>query len=281
VNEQIVGAAHEREAVEEWALVLAAADIEHRVEESPAGWRLLVPSSAASEATAVLAAYERDGVRESKADELDPGYGRTWIGLWLAGLIIGLYAMADPRWIAGGRAAASRILAGEVWRTVTALGLHQDLTHLVGNAAAIAVFGTFVGRTLGPGLAVALLLIAGAVGNALSAVVHGPGHTAVGASTAIFGAIGVLGGLEFVRRRRLRPRGRAWIAIAGSLALLGMLGTSERADLAAHLHGLVVGTVLGAGAAVAIRCVPGPLVQGGLVLVAAAVFAICWMLALR
>lgn len=279
MSEQIVGAAREREAVEEWALVLAAADIEHRVEESPAGWRLLVSAGAASEAATLLAAYERDGREESGPDVLE--YGRSWLGVWLAALVLGLHAVADGRWVAGGRATASKILAGEVWRTVTALGLHQDLTHLVGNAAALGVFGTFLGRTLGPGLAVALLLIAGAGGNALSAVLHGPGHTAVGASTAIFGAIGIFGGLEFVRRRRMRPRRRAWVAIAGSLALLGLLGTSERADLAAHLLGLVLGTFLGAGTAAVMHRVPGRLVQGVLLVAAAAVFGTCWTVALR
>lgn len=276
--ERIVGAARERDAVEEWALVLAAAAIEHRVEESPAGWRLIVPAGAAEVAAVALAAYEIEG-GEPPPDTLD--YGRSWIGVWLAGLLVALHLAADTRWARGGEAAASRMLAGEVWRAVTALGLHLDLPHLVGNAAAMAVFGTFVGRMVGPGLAVALLLTAGAGGNWLSALLHGARHTAMGASTAVFGAIGILGGLEFVRRRRMRPRGRAWLAIAGSLALLGLLGTSARADLAAHLLGLVLGTVLGAGTALGVRRAPGRLVQGVLVLSAAALFGACWTLALR
>ena len=57
MTERIVGAAHERDMVEEWALVLATADITHRVEESPAGWRLLVSADAAAEAAGLLAAY--------------------------------------------------------------------------------------------------------------------------------------------------------------------------------------------------------------------------------
>jgi membrane associated rhomboid family serine protease len=274
--DRIVAATREREAVEELALVLAAADIEHRVEEAPAGWHLLVPASAASLAATALAAYVgEDGA--PRADALE--YGRSWIGLWLAALLVALHVVADPQWIRSGEAASSRVLGGEIWRAVTALGLHLDLSHLVGNVAAIAVFGTLVGRMLGPGLAVALVLVAGAGGNLLSAVLHGGGHTAMGASTAVFGAIGILGGLEFVRRRRLR--GRAWVAIAGSLALLGLLGTSERADLSAHLFGLVLGTALGTGTAFGLRRRPGGPMQAVLLVAAAALFASCWIRALR
>jgi hypothetical protein len=131
-----------------------------------------------------------------------------------------------------GEGAAARIIAGEPWRTVTALCLHVNLPHLVGNAAAIALFDTLLGRMLGPCLTAALVLVASAGGNWLNAVLRAGAHTAVGASTGIFGAIGILAGLEFVRRRR-GVRGQAWLAIGGSLALLGVLGTAARADLGA------------------------------------------------
>ena len=57
-----------------------------------------------------------------------------------------------------------------------------------------------LGRWLGGGLACVLTLLSGAAGQPAG----GPGlpaahHISVGASTAIFGALGVLGGLQFVR----------------------------------------------------------------------------------
>jgi membrane associated rhomboid family serine protease len=278
VSERVVGAAREREQVEEWALVLAAADIVHRVEESPAGWRLLVREGEAAEAAAALAAYEDEGSERGRP-ALE--YGRSWIGLWLGGLLVALHAAAGERAMRAGAAVAARILGGEAWRSVTALGLHVDLPHLLGNVAAIAVFATVLGRMIGPGLATALVLVAGAGGNGLSAVLHGAPHTAVGASTAVFGTIGVLAGLEFVRRRRMRPGGRAWLAVGGSVALLGMLGTAARADLAAHLLGLLVGGLLGVGTALAVPTPPGRPAQAVLLLGAAAVFGACWNAALR
>src|SRR5438132_399884 len=81
------------------------------------------------------------------------------------------------------------------------------------------------GRLLGPGLGTWLVLLAGAGGNALNAWVHVAHHTSIGASTAVFGALGILGGLQF---GRLRGRRRAWLALAATLALLALVGSDER-----------------------------------------------------
>src|SRR5437016_9452621 len=108
-------------------------------------------------------------------------------------LLIGFFAVTGPRtrhsaWFARGSAATDRIVAGEWWRTVTALTLHADASHLLGNAAASVVLVGAVSRELGPGLGLWLVLLAGAGGNALTAVAHSAHHASVGASTAIFGA---------------------------------------------------------------------------------------------
>ena len=54
---------------------------------------------------------------------------------------------------------------------------------------------------LGPGVGLWLLLLAGAGGNAVTAAVHGSDHVSVGASTAIFGAIGILAALRIIAGR--------------------------------------------------------------------------------
>jgi len=100
----------------------------------------------------------------------------------------------------------------------------------------------------------------------------------VGASTAVFGAIGVLGGLQFGRKRRRRG---AWLPVAGSLALLAMLGSDPGADIVAHLFGLLVGGVLGLAAALLVARPPGRPVQWGLALGALAAIAGSWLVALR
>jgi rhomboid protease GluP len=236
----------------------------------------------------------RDDVLEDE-DEEPPQPGEPFpehgggkiAGLVMVGALVAAYLATGTREAAGhafraGSADAGRILHGEFWRTVTALTLHADASHLVANATAGALLGTAVCRTLGGGLGAALLVAAGAAGNALNAAVRGPGHVSVGASTAVLGAVGVLSGLAFVRTRRgAERRRRAWVPLAAGLALLGMLGANPQTDLGAHLWGFVVGVALGAGAGLALSAPPGRITQG--VLGAATMVAVagCWWLALR
>jgi rhomboid protease GluP len=266
------------EALREPALVLAAAGIDHRIERGTDGWRLVVAPEDADRAGAALEAYDRerspmppDGAAES---------GRSHAGLLVAALLVLFYVVTGPaapggRWWAGS-ASAERVLDGEPWRAVTALTLHADPAHLFANSISAAVFVTAVARVLGPGLGVMLVLAAGAAGNVLNAYVHGAHHTSIGASTAVFGAIGVLGGLQFRRRRGRRG---AWLALAGALALLAMLGTGERSDVLAHLFGLVSGLPLGMAAA-PLHAPPGPWAQRALVVGTLIAVAAAWLAAL-
>jgi rhomboid protease GluP len=189
---------------------------------------------------------------------------------------------ADGVAFRAGTADAGRILHGEPWRAVTALMLHADLSHLVANATAGAFLATAVCRTLGGGLGAALIVASGVLGNELNAILRGPPHVSVGASTAVLGAVGVLSGRAFARgRRSRRGRARAWLALAAGLALLGMLGSDPRSDLGAHLWGFAVGVVLGVGCGWLLPGVPGRAVQRALAAGTAAVVAASWWLALR
>lgn len=196
------------------------------------------------------------------------------------------YLATGPREAAGvafrrGAADASRILAGEVWRTATALTLHADTSHLVANATAAALLGAAVCRTLGPGVGAALVVASGMLGNALNAILRGPPHVSVGASTAVLGAVGVLSGLAFARQRRRPRRGaRAWLPLAAGLALLGMLGSDPRSDLGAHFFGFVSGTALGAGAGLTLRGPARPAAQRALLAASLAVLLASWACAL-
>ena len=125
------------------------------------------------------------------------------------------------------------------------------------------------------------MLLAGAGGNMLTALAYGSRHVAVGASTATFGAVGILAALQFVARRR-RPWARrtAWVAIGAGLALLAMLGTGAGTDILAHFFGLLVGGVLGVATGLALHRPPERFVQWVLSIAAAAFVVVCWGLAL-
>jgi len=281
-EEHTLRAAPGRRAVEEWALVLAAAGIAHRVARGAGRWRLLVAASDADRSIAALDAYDAER-RNAPAGEEPPEYGPTYVGFLVAVLLVAFYGVTGPAdpggaWARAGSASAELIVHGQAWRAVTALTLHAHPAHLLGNAVACAVFVTAVGRALGPGVGCWLVLAAGAGGNVLNAFLHGAHHSAVGASTAVFGAIGVLGGLQFGRKRRRRG---AWLPVAGSLALLAMLGSDREADIVAHLFGLLVGGVLGVAAALLVARPPGRAAQWVLAFGALAAVAGSWLVALR
>jgi membrane associated rhomboid family serine protease len=105
----------------------------------------------------------------------------------------------------------------------------------------------------------------------------------VGASTAAFGALGILGGLQLVRRYRFTAqfdrRRRALTVVAACLGLFAMLGVGERTDVVAHLAGLVVGLLVGVITGRWLRRPPGALGQWLLAAASALVVVGCWLLA--
>jgi membrane associated rhomboid family serine protease len=236
---------------EEWATVLTAIGIHHRFEETASGWALVVAGRDSARASVALAAYDEENRHVVRV--VAPAVGRDAIGLGIAVavLLVGFFALTGPRaagvaWFQRGSASAAPILRGEVWRTITALTLHADLAHVLGNALACVVLIPPVSQAFGPGIGLWVLLLAGAAGNGLTAFAHGAPHNSVGASTLTFGAIGVLAAQAFVARWRGRSmRRRPWVVIVASLVLLSMLGTARGADVLAHLFGLLAGAVFG------------------------------------
>jgi membrane associated rhomboid family serine protease len=274
-----------RNAAEQWALVLVSQGIDSRVARSQGGWVLLVATEDVEDAERALDTWERENRPRESVAPPPPEYGPTRAGFVASGLLLAAWLATGPpdrtaEWFRRGSASAERILAGELWRTVTALTLHVDLAHLFANVAACALFVTFVGRALGPGLGGLVVLLSGAFGNFLNALAYGSDHTSIGASTAIFGAVGVLAGMQAVRRRVRGFRGsRVWAPLAAGLALLAMLGTGERADLWAHLFGFLSGGLLGLPLG-ALRRAPGRPLQWLLVAVSVAIVAWSWWIAL-
>ena len=275
-----------REA-DEWALVLTAAGIPYRLELADGGWTLFVPDPDVANAREALNAYDEETRGEPGATLPEGASPRiAWmVGLAVGALLLGFFAetgalAAGSPWFERGAAASGPMLNGEPWRAVTALTLHADTVHVVGNAIATALLlPPIVGR-LGPGGAVWLVLLAGTGANLLAAAAQGSQHLAVGASTATFGAIGILAALRLWPRSALgRTRGRRWIVPVATVLLLTMLGTGRGADVLAHALGLLSGGALGLVAAVFRRPLAAPL-QWALVAAAGLTVVGCWHLAL-
>jgi rhomboid protease GluP len=274
---------------DEWALVLITQGLSPGLHHDAEGVVLSVPAAQVEMALAGLAAYEKENTGPVHKHQNPPDeFSSPIAGIVVAGVLILSHAVTIRwkeafAWIERGSADASRILDGELWRTITALTLHADLAHLFSNAVAAAIFVTALSSMLGAGLAFTLLVLSGASGNLANALMQGSFHVAVGASTAIFGAVGVLGSLGLVKRRREPTRRRgAWIAIAASLGLLAMLGSgSGRTDVLAHLFGFFCGAALGIPVGLFVPVPPPQLMQWACGSATAAVLIYCWSLALR
>ncbi len=232
----------DHDAVAEWSVVLDATGIAHDVQPGSDGRLAIVVGDVdAPAASAALGAWEAEN-RARPGPLASPDYGRSLAGV-AAGLAILVFAAGVGVGQVGslferGSADASRMLQGEWWRAATALTLHVDLTHVAANAVALGVFLGAVARRLGPALAAWLALAAGFAGNVLTALASRGGHVSIGASTAVFGALGTLSALQV-------PRRGAWLTLGVGVALLGFLGTGARADLLAHLLGFAAGVMLG------------------------------------
>jgi rhomboid protease GluP len=255
-NEVILRVAADPRRAEAWSFVLEAVGIAHRLQPSLEGVALVVDAAMASRAAAALADQEAEAVEERTREPAPPDQGPTTLGAAMATALIAFFFVTGPRagfegriWFAQGSAIAEAIVHGAWWRAITALTLHADLAHVMGNAVALIIFVSALGRWLGRGMALALVLLSGIIGNLITAYGYGSHHDSVGASTAAFGALGLLGGLQIVRRYRsplwLDRRRRMLTVVAACLGLFAMLGVGEKTDVVAHLAGLGAGLGLG------------------------------------
>ena len=277
----------------QWSLVLDSRSVPCLLETRDDGWHLLVPPEQYERALHELRSYVRENEHwPPLTPQARPLFENTLATLSVLILLAtfhnltrmetSLTGLSMPDWIALGNAQAGSILDGQWWRLVTALTLHADWAHLSSNLAIGGIFVYFLCRELGSGLAWSLLLSAGALGNLVNACVQSPGHSSVGASTAVFGAVGILAALSLVRYRHQLQR-RWPLPVAAALALLALLGTEgKNTDLGAHLFGFVYGGFLGLITEYLIvrRGAPGPVLNALLAVISVAVVVGAWWAAL-
>ncbi len=242
-----------RGRADEWALVLAAEGLSPSVRPERGAFVLSLPVDQAEKALEALAAYEQENPPPPEGEQTAaPETRRSHTGTLAAASLLLFFFVTGPHagdnpWLQVGSANAERILAGEPWRVATALTLHADLPHVAANAVMGAFLVNAVCGALGNGVGLAAVVLAGIGGNWINALVHQSFHNAVGASTAVFAALGLLCGPALSRRRRRGPRRRRLLAPLGAgLGLIAMLGVGgARTDIWAHLFGFAVGVGLG------------------------------------
>lgn len=239
-----------------WALVLAARFIPCRIEQGQSGWFLLVPVEIKLKACEELRCFEKENrnwppqpppsrpMRENSLSTLSILFLLATFHN-ITRLNIPLFEHPPPDWLYLGSAKVHLIHYGEWWRLITALTLHADWLHLLSNLMIGGFFVLLLCRELGSGLGWILLLAAGSLGNWANAQLQLPTHSSVGASTAVFAAVGILAAINLMRHR-LNSRGQWKMITAAALALLALLGTEgKNTDLGAHLFGFLFGVGLG------------------------------------
>jgi membrane associated rhomboid family serine protease len=245
----------EREQAELYGLILSSAGIGNRIIPVDDGFRILVPYAMEDNAMEAIHRYHMENpvVSEERTEESLPLLTVEYTsGLYIALLLLVVHlavttssAPQDYTDVFG--ADSIRILRGEIYRCVTALLLHADAVHLAGNMVGIVLFGGAVSAVGGTGVGWLAILSCGILGNYLNAIAYDARHLSIGASTSIFGAVGLLSAFQAVKAKRT---GKGWkqvgLALGGGFGLLAFLGTSARSDLGAHLFGFVVGGVMGA-----------------------------------
>jgi len=240
------------------ALVLTAVGISARIEFEAGMYVLVVDDADAPVALEQLQRYESENRAASPAPARPPArtFGNAWVGCALYVLVLVGVGIAVSH-------GSGRIQAGQWWRAWTALTLHLDIAHIVANLGAGVWFGYLAARQIGSGTAWFLIVNGAAVANLLEALLGPASHRSVGASTAVFTALGLLATHSWSRRRALPQRwALRWAPLVAGALLLGWLGAggaggddagpgpgetgAETVDVVAHVAGFLVGGALGA-----------------------------------
>lgn len=278
---------------------LASAKIPYSIEQLPGGcYVLVVPRELEAAARHELLSWRLANRHwppkkepEAPAAPVLPPY--PGCGLWntLPPLLLGAFFLFtgpfSPSQTAhmAGCWNLDRILAGEWWRCITSLTLHADGGHLLGNAVAFWGFGYAICRRVGIGIGWLGILLSGFLGNWISAWGHSPeAPLAIGASTATFGALGILVAFQTLGKIQLHLRirhPRIWIPGIAGLLLLGFLGMAPNADQTGHLCGFVAGFGLGLALHPATQVRLNGWLQASIAVLAIVLPAVAWQLALR
>lgn len=235
------------------SLVLSSVGISHHFNQTPDSLVLSVATDDAQEAGAQIKAYLHENRNwpprpVATANTFTPLLQPPT--LLLTGSLALLYTVTGPWsehsfWFTHGAGNAEAILqSGEFYRLITALTLHADTVHLLGNCLFGGFLFHFFCKLTGNGLGLFSMLLTATLANYINVTLHGSNHLFVGFSTAVFAIIGMLAMIS--REHRTSTRYLQVLPFMAGAALLAMIGSSgERTDLGAHLFGLCCG--LGSG----------------------------------
>lgn len=253
-NQIVILQTPSQELLSSCSLVLSAMGISHTISTVEGKHQILVSEDDEQLAAHHLSRYQAENknwpppkneLKEQSSSNIQPPT------LIVISALILFYSMTGPwnkhsEWFINGAGNADAILyEGEYYRLITALTLHADLTHLLGNCFLGGFLIHFFCRTVGPGFGVFSILVSAVLGNFINVYLHGTNHHFVGFSTAVFSTIGMLVMASYNSNRKVASY-QVFAPFMAGIALLAMTGSSgERTDLGAHLFGLFAGFFIG------------------------------------
>ncbi len=250
---RVVFESRNRQSCADRALVLTSIQIPHQLVDDGASCALVVPASVSARAMTEIQLYDEENppiqpkpVQQVEYQNAVPGLVTYVLVICLVAGMAG-YSFFQSNWFTAGRVDGELIRNGELWRLFTALTLHSGVKHLLSNLVFGIFFGLFAGRLLGSGVAWLSIVLAAATGNALNTLLLESTHRSIGASTAVFAALGIIAGYVWSGKLMAQDRwSNRYGPIVGGLALLMYTGTGgQNTDVGAHLLGFVCG--FGAG----------------------------------
>lgn len=257
--------------------MLTAVGIDNEMELDGDAYAVRVEAVAHAHALHHLAQYEQERGAVAAPEpqiELQP---RAWIGSLVYALVLLFLPLAkalswwpaDP--YASGVLDPVQMQAGQWWRAWTALTLHWDASHLLGNLGAGILLGHSAAQIWGNSRAWLLIITAAAAANLVEGGFNGAGYVSAGASTAVFAALGLVTAWSWRTRRRyahnwwrrLAPlvAGLVVLALTGGgdgqpvagapvgPSLPGMQASDGHTNVLSHVLGFATGALVGVMAA--------------------------------
>jgi membrane associated rhomboid family serine protease len=233
-------------------LILTSQNIETKIERQNSLFDLLINTSDEKKALLMLEAYQKENRFFRLRQQLQAfpiSSFKSYTAFSIMGLLslihtVCIYYNIHEAMILKYGASALYILQGETYRAITALFLHSDIRHLVGNIVGLLIFAAPVISISGYGTGSLMLLLTGTIGNLLNAHLYQTAHLSIGASTAVMGAAGLLAAFQITQDKRPVTLNNLMPLFAGAI-LVALFSQGENTDVMAHVLGFLIG--LGSG----------------------------------
>lgn len=220
--------------------MLTAVGIDSQVDVEAEGYCLLVEQPLMAHAQHHLWQYEeerRRGSAPAVAAKPQPG-------AWRGSVFYCILLLLPPILLAQGwfridpyesaTLHPALVRAGEWWRALTALTLHWDFPHLLGNLGGGALLGYSAAQVWGSARAWLLVLLAATTANFIEAWLGvSNDYVSAGASTAVFAALGLVAAAAWrARGRQFGSLLARWAPLVAGIAMLGFFGAGSSVPVA-------------------------------------------------